>query len=144
MATTIGTSPAGVVWNTYRKTDENFAAKIDQMTTRLAELWKKHGSRTATARKITATGMFRIVDLLDRMFETRANPFTVKATVISGPREAMNELAEALSDDVTDEDLEREVAGGSLKDLTEAQIAFGVRAARNSIDGAVKALRNAK
>jgi len=133
----IGRTPAGVDWVAYKEKD------VAPMTRRFITVMEKHGVPRRIS-GITTNQMYMIDDEIGISREGGAyqdlmSSLRTGRTYVQGTHDDLQELADRIKDKL-DDDHRAIVEGNSLKDLTDAQVKFGVKARIKSIRSLVKKL----
>lgn len=138
----LGKSPAGVEWNVYQRSGESvdaFEARAKIGAERLELLHGRRAVKVVRVRELTPLQVERIEEAVGELREG----WSFGRTSVEASRENLLGLAEDLPRWFDTEDFRLLVEGGSHKDLTEAQVAFGVRSMEKSLEGAVRKLLKA-
>lgn len=140
----VGTTTQGVEWICYRhdgESDESFENRADSMAYRFNVVNERQLASVVKVSGLTTNQMDLVQDELSRRDE---NPLPVDGqgkSWISAPRETFHFVAEGLEFKLEDEDEIRwQIEGAAWKDLTEAQVDFGVQSAVRSIQATIAKL----
>ena len=124
----VGTSPAGVSWDVYRKSGETHSelmARHAVMTENFDRHWAKYWSRVIRV-SLTSTQIGHVEDVVVAGTEF-AQGILIERFGIAAARADLQELAWRLDEETSLETCVEHVEHFNNKDLTDAQVQFGAQ-----------------
>ena len=137
----IGDSPSGVEWVIYRRdrdSDFIFEGRVALARDRFATLWERHDAREVSVRGLSEGQAYTIADI----FPDDSISMDFKS-VVSGTRGDLKDVAEHCEWFAEFGDHDMDVASECMIDLTDAQLAFGVRSRVRSLQSIARKIRKA-